>query len=308
MAAWARPSGHSLGIVLILGSALCFSLAGLLVRLIETAGPWQIIFYRCTSLCIAVTAFVIIRHGYRSIHHVRSLGWKAPFGGVLMGSAMIVVIFAFLNTTVANVVFIGGALPFVVGVLAWLFLSERIPPATLVAMTVAFAGIGLMMAEGLGGGQVTGDLYAVAALFVFGGLVVTLRAGKAADMTPVLVMGAGFAALVAAIMVPDFEISLHDLLICLLMGGVQTFLSYVLMTYATRLLRAAELTIIGSIEFPIAPLWVWIAVAEVPSEASLIGGVLVFCAVCGQALWTARRAQRLSEGLTQAGARPGGSP
>jgi len=80
------------------------------------------------------------------------------------------------------------------------------------------------------------------------------------------------------------------------------------MNYATRLLRAAELTIIGSIEFPIAPLWVWIAVAEVPSEASLIGGVLVFCAVCGQALWTSRRPQRLSKGLTQAGARPGESP
>ena len=301
MTVGARTGSHALGIALILGSALCFSLAGLLIRLIETAGPWQIIFYRCSSLCIAVIAFVIIRHGYRSVHHVRSLGWKAPFAGVLMGTAMIVVIFAFLNTTVANVVFIGGAMPFVVGVLAWLFLGERIQPATLIAMMIAFAGIGLMMTEGLGGGGAIGDVFAVAALLVFSGLVVTLRAGKAADMTPVLAMGAGFAAIVAAFMVPDLSISTHDLLLCLLMGAVQTFLSYVLMTYATRLLQAAELTIIASIEFPIAPLWVWIAVAEVPSQASMIGGVLVFGAVFGQAVWTARRLPRSTAPIGQTG-------
>ena len=214
---------------------------------------------------------------------------------------MIVVIFAFLNTTVANVVFIGGAMPFVVGVLAWLFLGERIQPATLIAMMIAFAGIGLMMTEGLGGGGAIGDVFAVAALLVFSGLVVTLRAGKAADMTPVLAMGAGFAAIVAAFMVPDLSISTHDLLLCLLMGAVQTFLSYVLMTYATRLLQAAELTIIASIEFPIAPLWVWIAVAEVPSQASMIGGVLVFGAVFGQAVWTARRLPRSTAPIGQTG-------
>ncbi|MDA0261013.1 MAG: DMT family transporter [Proteobacteria bacterium] len=301
-----RAGGHTLGVVLTLGSAASFSLAGLFVRLIETAGPWQIIFYRCTSLCLAVVLFVVVRYGRHSLFHVRSLGWKAPFGGILMGSAMIVVIFAFLNTTVANVVFIGGALPFVVGVLAWLFLAERIDRATLIAMTLAFAGIALMMAEGLGGGRMMGDLFAVSALFVFGGLVVILRAGKAGDMTPILAMGAGFAALVAAVMVPDFRISRHDLVICLLMGSVQTFLSYVLMTYATRLLRAAELTIIGSIEFPIAPLWVWIAVAEVPSNASLIGGVLVFGAVCGQALWIAARTPRLAGTLAEANAKSRG--
>ena len=292
MRAMFRERGHALGVVLILGSALSFSLAGLLVRLIETAGPWQIIFYRCTSLCLAVVLFVVLRHGYRSVRQARALGWKAPLAGVLMGSAMIVVIFAFLNTTVANVVFIGGALPFVVGILAWVLLAERIHPATLIAMIVAFAGIALMMAEGLGGGRLVGDLYAMAALLVFGGLVVTLRAGKAADMTPVLAIGAGFAALVAAIMAPDFGVSTHDLLICILMGAVQTFLSYVLMTYATRLLKAAELTIIGSVEFPIAPLWVWIAVAEVPSRATLVGGVLIFAAVLGQTLWTGRQSRR----------------
>ena len=225
-----------------------------------------------------------------------------------MGSAMIVVIFAFLNTTVANVVFIGGAMPFVVGVLAWLFLAERLRRNTVVAMSIAFVGIGLMMAEGLGGGQMVGDLFAVAALLVFGCLVVILRAGKAVDMTPVLAIGAGFAAVIAAAMVPDFRMSSHDLLICVAMGGVQTFLSYLLMTYATRLLRAAELTLIGSIEFPIAPLWVWIAVAEVPSNASLVGGVLIVGAVCGQALWTARQSPRADRDIAMAVAKPGGTP
>ncbi len=304
MSAVGSSSGRALGIASILGSALCFSLAGLLVRFVETASPWQIIFYRCTSLCLAVLLFIAVRHGYRTLHQIRSLGWKAPAGGILMGTAMIVVIFAFLNTTVANVVFIAGALPFVVGVLAWLLLGERLDRATLIAMIAAFGGIGLMMAAGLGGGTLIGDLFAVAALLVFAGLVVILRAGKTVDMTPVLAIGAAFAAVAAAIMVPDFVVGGHDLTICVLMGAVQTFLSYLLMTYATRRLRAAELTIIGSIEFPIAPLWVWIAVAEIPSNASLVGGVLILSAVLGQALWTAKRGGRSANVAVEAKVAP----
>ena len=37
--------------------------------------------------------------------------------------------------------------------------------------------------------------------------------------------------------------------------------------------------LISALEMPLAPLWVWLAFAEVPSNASLIGGSIVALAI-----------------------------
>jgi len=52
-------------------------------------------------------------------------------------------------TTVANTLFILGAIPFFAALLARVFLKEKLRRATLATMAVAALGLGVMVAEGV---------------------------------------------------------------------------------------------------------------------------------------------------------------
>ncbi|MCE2483497.1 MAG: DMT family transporter [Alphaproteobacteria bacterium] len=295
----ARPT--LLGVFLILGSAFSFSIAGVLIRWIEEAGGWQIVFYRSLALSLTLLVFLALRYRRGIVTAFTAPGWGAAVGTVCMALAQVCVIWAFLHTKVANVVFVFGALPFVSGVLAWLLLREPIRGATWMAMCLAFGGIALMTADELGAGRYLGNLLAIATTLFYGGLVVTARVSRASDMAPVLCSGALLACVICALLVEGFAIGWWDFLLCAVMGGVQTFFSYWLMTLAARYIRAAELTLLGSAELILGPLWVWLAVNETPTAATVMGGVVIMAAIAVQAFATAR-----ARDIAPAGPRDGG--
>ncbi|MDA0261747.1 MAG: DMT family transporter [Proteobacteria bacterium] len=282
----ARPT--ILGIFLVLGSAVSFSLAGVLIRWVEEASGWQIVLYRSAALSITLLVFLAVRYGRGVWAAFTAPGWSMLIGAVCMAFAQVCVIWAFLHTQVANVVFVFGALPFISGVLAWLVLREPIRGGTWTAMLFAFVGIGVMTVDELAAGRYLGNLLAIATTLFYGGLVVTARVSRAGDMAPVLCSGALLATFVCAILVDSFAIGWYDFFLCALMGGVQTFFSYWLMTLAARYVRAAELTLLGSAELILGPLWVWLAVNETPTYATIAGGLVIMVAIMVQAITTAR--------------------
>ena len=173
--------------------------------------------------------FLALRYRRGIVAVFTAPGRGAAIGTVCMALAQVCVIWAFLHTNVANVVFVFGALPFVSGVLAWLLLREPIRTATWMAMCLAFGGIGLMTVDELGAGRYLGNLLAIATTLFYGGLVVTARVSRASDMAPVLCSGALLACVICALLVESFAIGWRDFLLCAVMGGVQTFFSYWLM-------------------------------------------------------------------------------
>ena len=282
----ARPT--LIGVFLILGSAFSFSIAGVLIRWVEEASGWQIVFYRSIALSITLLGFLALRYRRELLTAFMAPGRSMFMGTICMAMAQVCVIWAFLHTQVANVVFVFGALPFITGVLAWVLLREPIRGATWFAMLLAFAGIALMTADELSAGRYLGNFLAIATTLFYGGLVVTARVSRTNDMAPVLCAGAMLATAICAVLVETFAISWFDFLLCALMGGVQTFFSYWLMTLAARYIRAAELTLLGSAELILGPLWVWLAVNETPTYATIVGGVVIMVAITMQTFATAR--------------------
>ena len=282
----ARPT--LIGVFLILGSAFSFSIAGVLIRWVEEASGWQIVFYRSIALSVTLLVFLALRYRRALLTAFVAPGRIMIVGTICMAMAQVCVIWAFLHTQVANVVFVFGALPFITGVLAWVLLREPIRGATWFAMLLAFAGIALMTADELSAGRYLGNFLAIATTLFYGGLVVTARVSRTNDMAPVLCAGAMLATAICAVLVETFAISWFDFLLCALMGGVQTFFSYWLMTLAARYIRAAELTLLGSAELILGPLWVWLAVNETPTYATIVGGVVIMVAITMQTFATAR--------------------
>ena len=276
-----------LGLAAVLSSGVFFSLSGLMVRLVEADG-WQIVFYRGTALALFILSYLVVRYRWCTARRCAAIGRSGLIAGVFLAIANVTLIWSFLHTTVANTVFVFGALPFITGLLAWLFLGERVRGATWLTMAAAFAGISVMTVAGLVDGHFLGNLLAIATTVALAGLVVAMRAGRAIDMTPVLCLGTAAGALAAALVADSLAISVHDFIILLFVGTAPQGVAFVLWMFGTRHVRAAEVSLLGGVESVLAPGWVWLVVSEVPGVAVLAGGAILLLALFGQSLLTAR--------------------
>jgi drug/metabolite transporter (DMT)-like permease len=71
----------------------------------------------------------------------------------------------------------------------------------------------------------------------------------------------------------------RDVLLLATLGIAQIGLGFVLLTIGARLIPAGEVALITLLEIVLGPLWVWVALSEQPSTATIVGGAIVLGAV-----------------------------
>lgn len=286
--------GYLFGVACVLAGGLCLSLAGVLVRHVEQADGWQILFYRSLTFFIMLASILTVRYRSRTVAAFRAVGWRGVVVSLSLGLGSVCYIFALLNTTVANAMFIIGASPLVAAAAGWLLLGERVTPLSLVAMLVALCGIGMMFVDGFMADRWVGNVIALGVVVGFVIMLVTLRDSRDTDMLPATCMAGLVTASVSACMATEFRISHHDLVIALLLGSVQYGLGFIFYTVATRYLQAAEVALFALSESILAPIWTWLAVGETPGRLTLIGSVVVVLAVaahCAVAIRNSRKSR-----------------
>ena len=280
-----------------------WSTGGILVRWIDAADAWQIIFYRSLSLALTLLLIVAIRHRGRLIHAFAGAGWNGALAGSCLSGGFIGYVLALYHTSVATAVFMLGTAPFFAAILGRAFLGEQVRRSTWLAMALALSGIAVMVAGSLVIGTIAGNLLALGASLSFAGYNVLLRRGRANDMMPSVVIAGLIAALIAAAVVAAtaaagspsaaFVLGERDLLLCVTMGAIQVGSGLTLFTLGARHVPAAELALVAMTELVLAPLWVWLGVGEVPSAFTLAGGAIIMAAIGYQALSGVRRRRLL---------------
>ncbi len=283
---------------LMVASSVLISFGGLIMRSMEAADAWQINLYRSLAFMAAVALILLLRYRRDTIVRARAIGRLGLLGGALLAVAGIAFLQALTHTTVANTLFTLSAIPFITAGLARVLLKERLRRATLVTMLVAALGIFVMVAEGFGLGSGYGNAMALLTALCFSGFAVIVRYNRRIDMLPtLLVSGAIIAAVTLAARYDDLGVSLNDLLLCFLWGGVLSGLANGMFVAASRHLVAAEVTLFMLLEFALGPVWVWLFVNEVPTVWTLVGGVLVIASVTLRAILELRdRGQPLKRG------------
>lgn len=275
------------GVIMVLMGGACLSTSGILLRHIESAGGWQILFYRGLFFFLTMVLFLVVRYRGRFLPALHATGKAGLFIGLVIGMASLFYVFGILSTTVANVVFIISAAPLMTALLARVFLGERATLGTWAAMLAALAGVGLMVGDGLAGGGLFGVLCALGVAVCFAAMLITLRLSRRVDMLPALCLAGLVSAVVAGVMADDLSISLHDMIICFTLGTVQFGGGFILITLGARYLPAAETALLSLTETVLAPLWVWLAVNEIPSVLTIAGGGVVITAVGSRAAYNA---------------------
>lgn len=276
------------GVVLVMLAGLLWSSMGLAIRLVETAGTWQILLYR--SLALVPVLFVVIwrRPGPAPWPRIRAAGWTGVAGGVSLVVAFAGAIFAIQATTVANAVFLFAASPLVTALLAWPLLREPVRGATWAAIAVAGIGMFVMVREGLAMGAGWGNLAALASAAGFAVFTITLRRGRLGDMLPAVLVGGALSVIVAlavlALRGETMTIPLADMAVTTAMGAVILGGGMAAYTAGSRAVPAAELALLSMVEVMLAPVWVFLVRGETTSANTLVGGAVLLAAILWNAL------------------------
>jgi drug/metabolite transporter (DMT)-like permease len=270
---------YLLGILIVMAGGAFLSTSGILLRIMDNPDGWQIIFYRSLSFSITIFILLCFKYGTGTIKAYKAVGRGGLAAAFLLSMGSVFYIFAMLNTTVANVVFIIGSAPLVTALVAWIILKEKVSRWSLVAMFAALIGIGLMFVDGLVSGGMLGNLLALAMVFMFAFYLLILRAQKDVDMIPATGLSGLITFVIAAFMVSSLNMNNHDLLLCIALGSFQFGLGFLFLTMGTRYLPAAEVALFAMTESILNPIWVWIGVNEVPSAYTLYGSAIVLISV-----------------------------
>ncbi|AYD01995.1 DMT family transporter [Neorhizobium sp. NCHU2750] len=275
-------SSRAQGLLMVLTATVALSTAGLMTRLVGVDAP-TLTFLRGLFGGLFLLACLLTVSRGRSIDEFLRLGRVGFFISIISAMAMILFINALYMTSVAHVSVIFALCPFVAAGLAFVVLKERPNAMSLFASGIALVGIALMMNGGGGGtrgGDLAGDFLALAMTGLIGLWTVMVRRYPQTPALPSTILPTVMAAVMIAPFASPLLASAHDVVLILLFGVCGFSAGFLMLLVGSRLLPPVESVLIGSLEAPLAPLWVFLFAGEAPDAHALVGGTIVFAAVC----------------------------
>ncbi|MGE0240088.1 MAG: DMT family transporter [Parvibaculaceae bacterium] len=269
-----------LGWVLVSLSAVAWSSAGFFTRLIDE-DVWTILFWRGVFGGLAFVVMAAIHHRGKVVEAYAGLGGMGLLLAAVAGAGMIAFVGSLMLTTVADVYVIYATVPFVTAGVAWLILREKASWSVLAASLVAIFGVAVTLTGARYGGSLLGQVVAFLMTLTMALMAVILRWKRDIPILPALGLAAWIPAFVAVWFCAPFDVSSFDLAMLALFGITQSALGLVLFGLGSRMIPAAEATLLTALDVPLAPLWVWLAFGEVPSPYTMAGGSIVLAAVGG---------------------------
>jgi drug/metabolite transporter (DMT)-like permease len=271
------------GALIVLGVGVIWSSGGLILRSMESATSWQVMFYRSIGMALGLLLAIAIRNRGKLVQPFRRMGWGGLLVGGVLTCSTICYVLAINGTTVANAMFVMSTGPFFTALLAWIFLGEKVRPLTWAAIGVAILGMGLMSGAGRAGEDWHGMLFAAGNAVAFASIVVLTRYYRDVDIVPAFVVGAVLLGIITAA-TTDLGVSLHDALLGIGFGAFHSAAGLALLAIGARYVTAAAAGLLMLSEPILSPIWVWLAIDETPTLMALVGGLFVLAAVSGQAL------------------------
>lgn len=283
-------STQAKGLLITTAGVLAISPDTLLVRLLAIE-KWSLLFYRGITLALFLTLLTAIIHGKNTPEQFRRIGLPGLWIAILFSFSTTCFVISLYFTTVANTLIIISASSMFAALYSRLFLQENIPIRTMITMIIVIASIGYIVSDGLGGGTLTGDIFAVlCSMFMAGAFTIT-RLSRSCNMIPATAISGLLTALFAFF---PAEFTMLDMRTILLLVTLSLTLSvaFALLTLGPRYISAPEVSLLMPLETVLGPLLIWWIIGERPADAALIGGSVVIGALTLHSLLGLRQQAR----------------
>lgn len=278
---------YQLGILFVSLSAIAWSLAGYFTRLIPldsfTLLAWRGIF-GAVSLLLVLIAFRG-RDWWRDFARI-GRAELAYIGITVCG--MIMFITSLGHTSVAHGAVIYATIPFLAAFLGWVFLGEIPSRHAMLASLVAIAGVILMVGFGSDGGLL-GDLLAFGMTLCMAFSIILMRRNPEMSAMCSACISGLISGLICWPLGTPMVVTDIQLVQLALFGFINSAMGLTFFALGSKKLPAIETALIGALDTPLAPLWVWLAFNEKPGLNTMIGGGIVFAAVIAHIVLSQRR-------------------
>jgi drug/metabolite transporter (DMT)-like permease len=251
----------------LLGAALLWSLAGIFIKFLSLP-PLTIVFYRSLFASLFFAFFA-----RRSA--VSRPGWLLV-SAVTYTAAISAFVSANKITTAANAIALQYTAPIFVFVIVHRFYREQIGGPTWGSLVGGMIGIAVICAGSAGEPDAAGVAMALLSGLLFALYMISLRYLK--ELNPgTLTFVNNFVCCVLLLPFVGRELSLsfNEGWIVALMGIAQLGVPYWLFSKGLEKIPLQEASLLVLIEPVLNPIWVALAVGEVPSKATLLGGSLI---------------------------------
>lgn len=292
------------GLLITFIGGLLFTLDLPLLRL-ALSDKWTMVLARGFFMFVAITfIWMLVRHRSRTPlpYIAGGAGLAVAFTNTI---ANISYIGAIVETNAANVVFITALIPVITAAMSRLFIGEHVHPLTWAATAISFAGVGIIVWDGMHSGSLLGDLMAlVSAICTAAAFTIIRASGK--NVATSLAIGSLASAVVALLF---FEVSPMSLLLPASFGvpalvwiglnGLITIpLASTLIANGPRFLPSSDVSMFFLLETVLTPVWVWMLFGETPGRTVLIGGTIVILTLVVHSWWRLNQSLRATTTAT----------
>ena len=271
------------GTLLMVSAMVILSPDALLISVINT-DPWTLVFWRGLLTAVTLSFTLVFNHGKGVLREIIRMGPAGILAGILFGVSTVSFVMSIRMTTAANTLVIVAATPLFAAIFTRIFLSEKVPRRTWVAVMTGFSGIIIIFGGILSGGRIFGDSLALVTATIMAGNFVIIRSHKKVSMIPSVVLSGLLTTIFTVFLVSPFTVSAQDILLLSVLGSVVMPIPLAIMTVAPKLIPAAEVSLIMLLETFLAPLWVWLVIGQVPAIETVLGGSVLVATLILHAL------------------------
>ena len=256
----------------VLLGAIAFSLGGLFVKLI----PWQPLSIS-SGRCI-FSSLVIFLYIKASKHPFR-FNKTVLIGGLCVSLMLLCYVTSIKLTTAANAIVLEYTAPVFILLFEWILFKKKPGKAAILVSVLVFLGILIVVSDGLGKGNLKGDLIALLS-GVFYAFTIMLNDFDEADPLSSFWIGHFLTMLVGLpSLLGEADHSASTLLLVMILGIFQAGAGYTLLTVGLKTCDPLSASLIASIEPVLNPILVAIFYKEYIGPRALIGAFIVIVSI-----------------------------
>ncbi|MBU3678223.1 MAG: EamA/RhaT family transporter [Candidatus Kapabacteria bacterium] len=267
---------HAAAVAALVVCAILWSSGGLLIKLLPLS-PLAIAGLR-SAIAAAVMFLWIRRKG-----PLKPAWTPAQFGSIISYMFTVVLfVWATKKTTAANAILLQYTAPVWVAIFSATVAKERLARRDVIVVGCVMLGMVVFFLDALSPGAILGNALAIASGVAFAGVALFMRQQRGTSTTESIILGNVLTAIVCAPLAGALPPATMDWILPLLvLGMLQLGVSYLLYSWALAHVTALEAVLITVLEPLLNPLWVGLALGEVPSSTSILGGAIVISAILG---------------------------
>ncbi len=220
------------------------------------------------------------------------LAWALPMS-LLITTSNLGFVYGIVHTNASNVLVIIAFTPMVSALLSAWWLKEHLALRTWIAVIVCALGLAIIFLQPVSGGERLGLIAAAVCAITMAIQFVIARFLSTDSSIALVAVGNIFCGVLAALLIHFWSLGPYHLAPgpTLLMVLVVVPVSFALIFSSMRYISAPETGLIMLLESILGSLWMWAILAELPSQATLMGGMLVIVTLSWHG-WLTVRAHR----------------